>query len=366
MKKLTIGLVAISLILTSISCAQSPGEDTIPVIKSAPTPTPASPTSAPAFSPELAESVDLSSTSARMTVQTADMSLVVEDISVTIEHITALAQKSGGYVVSSRIWRDGDILHGQISFRVPADDLSKTLKALSNMAVEVTSQTTSSKDVTEEYTDLSAQLLNLQATEEQLLLVMRKAEKIEDILSVQKELSRVREDIERIKGRMQLLERTSETSLIQVSLEQSTLRSRITVNKAVIRTGESIRFNADVTGGFSPYSFEWDFGDKGMSTSKSPSHSYRSSGHYTVSLKVADDRGNTDMQVRDNYITVLAGWDPGNVVRSASHGILVFFQVIVNILIWLVFFSPVWLIIGIVLYFGWYRPRYKRRKQEKD
>ena len=56
--------------------------------------------------------------------------------------------------------------------RVPADDFSGAMAALRAMAVEVTHEDTSSKDLTEEYVDLSAKLQNLEATEEQLLRLM--------------------------------------------------------------------------------------------------------------------------------------------------------------------------------------------------
>ena len=52
---------------------------------------------------------------------------------------------------------------------------------------------------------------------------MEKAEKVEDILGIQRELSKTRGEIEQTKGRMQYLERTSATSLIRVQLNQAEL-----------------------------------------------------------------------------------------------------------------------------------------------
>jgi hypothetical protein len=82
-------------------------------------------------------------------------------------------------------------------------------------------ETTTAEDVTEEYVDLEAQLSNLQATEAQYLVLLEKAETVEDMLKVQKELSNVRGQIEQIEGRMKYLEQTSETSLIEVNLQET-------------------------------------------------------------------------------------------------------------------------------------------------
>jgi hypothetical protein len=95
------------------------------------------------------------------------------------------------------------------------------LVRLRQLAVAVPYETTTARDVTEEYVDLEAQLRNLQATEAQYLTLLERAENVEEILKVQKELSTVRGQIEQIEGRMQYLEQTSETSLIEVTLQET-------------------------------------------------------------------------------------------------------------------------------------------------
>lgn len=345
MKRLLLCSLALVIMIIAVSCAPSATRRGSTPTTSAPTPAPAAPSA-------------VSSASDRMTVRTADVRLVVENISTTIERITVLAEASGGYVVSSRMFRDGDVLRGDIAIRVPAEAFNRTMGEIDRLAVEVLSRTTGSKDVTEEYTDLGAQLQNLQATEEQLVRIMQKANDIDDVLSVQRELTQVRDRIERTKGRMQLLERTSETSLIQVSLEQSGLRVKITSDRTIVRTGEAVLFGAEATGGFAPYSYQWDFGDNSVGTSKTPRHVYKSSGTYTISLRITDDRSNVNTDRRDNYVTVLPGWSPGNVARAAGHGFIVFGQIFVDIVIWLGIFSPVWLVGGGV----WYYVRRRRRK----
>lgn len=295
----------------------------------------------------------------RMIVRTGDMRLVVNDIPVAMDRITKLASRFDGYVVSSEKWKEGERLVGRITIRVVAEHFHDALQALREMAVDVLSEETWSQDVTEEYVDLSAKLKNLESTEEQYLRLMTKAEKVEDMLNVQRELSETRGDIERTKGRMQYLERTSTTSLIGVRLEQAKLDVEFHASKGSVKEGQKTWFEARVAGGFAPYSYEWDFGDGETSTAEFPTHAYKASGSYSVSLKVTDDKGNTDSETRSEYITVLPGWSAGTIASGAWNGLITFGHVLANIFIWLGIFSPVWIVGGGIFY--WVRRRRKRR-----
>ena len=181
-----------------------------------------------------------------------------------------------------------------------------------------------------------------------------------DILEVQQELVKTRGEIEQTKGRMQYLEQSSAMSLIQVTLEQSKLAVEFTASGRSIKEGEKILFQPAVSGGFTPYSYTWDFGDGKTSTEDSPVHAYRNDGTFTVSLKVTDDRGNTVTLKRDKYITVLTGWQAGNTAGSAWNGMVGFGHFLVNLIIWLGIFSPVWIVVLVVLYFTvWRRKKSK-------
>lgn len=295
----------------------------------------------------------------RMIVRTGNMMLVVEDVPIAIDEITWMAGSFDGYVVSSRMWKEGERLVGEISIRVLAEYFDNAISALREMAVDVISESSTSKDVTEEYVDLSAKLDNLEATEKQLLVIMEKAETVEDILDVQRELTNVRGEIEQTKARMQYLEQTSATSLIEIYLEQSKLDVNFHAQRTRVKVREELWFYGEIAGGFPPYSYEWDFGDGNTSTEESPAYSYKTDGIYTVSLTVTDDRGNTDTETRINYITVLPGWNAGSIASSAWSGLVSFGHALANIFIWLGIFSPVWIIIGIGI---WWLLRRRRRK----
>ena len=157
----------------------------------------------------------------RKIVRTASLTIQVTDISQALADIAALATQFEGYVVSSSQHADDDdSASGQVSIRVPATQYDAALQKLRELAIKVVYENSNSQDVTEQYTDLQAQLRNYEATEAQYLELLKKAESVKDMLEVQAALSNVRGEIERVKGRILYLERTSETSLIQVSLKK--------------------------------------------------------------------------------------------------------------------------------------------------
>jgi len=156
----------------------------------------------------------------RKIVRTGYMTLEVNDITEAMGDIVRIAEELDGYVVSSQKYQD-EKTAGSISIRVPAERFDEALGKLRHLAISVPNESTQSKDVTEEYVDLEARLRNLRATEAQYLILLEKAEMVEEMLKVQEALSRVRGEIEQIEGRMQYLERTSDMALIEISLKQT-------------------------------------------------------------------------------------------------------------------------------------------------
>jgi len=155
----------------------------------------------------------------RMIVRNSDMYLVVKDVSEAMQAINQLAGGLNGYVVSSSVSGEEEDMRGWINIRVPDESFEQALADIRGLAVRVEEESTSSQDVTEEYIDLAARLSNAEATEQEFLVLLDKAKDVDDILEIYESLSRVRQEIEQLKGRMQYLERTSSMSLISVYLE---------------------------------------------------------------------------------------------------------------------------------------------------
>lgn len=159
-----------------------------------------------------------------MIVYDSKVSMEVQDATETMDAITDIARRNGGYVVSNSFRLEGERRVGTVTIRVPSRAYDNTIADLRRLAVRVENEDNKSQDVTEEYSDLGAQLRNLEATETQYLQLLKQGQSIDDILKVQARVSETRREIERIKGRMVYLERTTDMASVTVNFFTSNLQ----------------------------------------------------------------------------------------------------------------------------------------------
>lgn len=200
-------------------------------------------------------------TQRRIIIRTVNMTIVVDDIQAAMDEIAKLADRSGGWVVST----DRREKHtGRISVRIPAVDLESSIEALRGIAKDVESEISASEDVTDEYYDLQSRLKNQLATEEALIRLLDRAENVEHALAVQRELTIVQENVERIRGRIKLLEETSAYSLVTINLSLAPVDMKVDAGPdKSVAVHAPTRFKAT----FRPpedvdrHEVTWDFGD---------------------------------------------------------------------------------------------------------
>ena len=197
----------------------------------------------------------------RIIIRTVNMTIVVDEIQAAMDDISELAVSMGGWVVSS----DRRQKHtGRVSVRVPAADLDSAIETLRGMASDVESEISTSEDVTDEYFDLRSRLKNQQATEAALIRLLDRAENVEHALAVQRELSNVQENVERIQGRIKLLEETSAYSLVTVNLRLAPVQMSVDAGadqSVAVHTPTRFRATFRPPEGVDGHEISWDFGD---------------------------------------------------------------------------------------------------------
>ena len=154
-------------------------------------------------------------------IRTGFLSLTVESVADVSPKIIALATANGGYVQNTSVNEDLDGRHsGDVVIRVPSAKFDATVSAIKAFATVVNVETTSGQDVTEQYSDLEAQLRNAQAQEAQYLEILKKATTVEETLNVQQYLSGVRYQVESLQGQIKYVSNATSYSTITVSLSE--------------------------------------------------------------------------------------------------------------------------------------------------
>jgi hypothetical protein len=143
-------------------------------------------------------------------IYTATVTLAVFETKTALDAIEELARKSGGYLVSRA--------DQSVTVRVPTNAFQGTLGGVSKLGDELHRQV-NVRDVTEQFADLEIRLKNAEAVRQRLEGLLAKAQKIEDALAVERELERITQTIEQMKGRLRLLAELVAFSTITVNFQ---------------------------------------------------------------------------------------------------------------------------------------------------
>jgi hypothetical protein len=157
----------------------------------------------------------------RRVIYNGSINLVVDSLQGMDEKIKKLVGEHEGKVASYREDRTyGDRRSASWTLRVPSTSFDAVLNAIANLGVPE-STNVDSEDVTEQFVDLEARLSNKKRLETELLKLLDEREgELKDVIAVKQELSGVREEIERIEGRLRYLRDRVELSTITVAARE--------------------------------------------------------------------------------------------------------------------------------------------------
>jgi hypothetical protein len=158
----------------------------------------------------------------RLIIRNGNVQITVDDIPTKLAQITALAGEYGGWVVTSNSSTNGGneprVTNGTITIRVLAQHFDAALGRIKTDVHEVNSEAVSGQDVTQDYVDAVSRVANLEAAERQLQVILEDARRTEDVLQVFNELTRIRGEIESLRGQILYYEEASAYSAIVVTL----------------------------------------------------------------------------------------------------------------------------------------------------
>ena len=173
----------------------------------------------------------------RLVVMSAAMALRVAKLGEAVTSVRRIATASGSQIANLSIYtgdpapspiplseQDGAPQAtgpgtADITLRVPAKKLASVEKQLTGLGTVLT-QSIAEDDVTQEHIDLAARLKNLRAEEVRLRSFLDDATKVSEMLEVERELARVRGEIESMQAQLTYLERQAAMATLTLTLSE--------------------------------------------------------------------------------------------------------------------------------------------------
>lgn len=154
----------------------------------------------------------------RKMIRTGSLDLVVKNPRESSENIRQIAERAGGFLVSSEVYGSEEDSNASVTVRVPAARFEEVRAAVRKLGLRVEGDKLEAQDVTMQYVDQAARLHNLHAQEAQYLGILKQARTVKDTVEVSDKLDEVRGQIEQQQGEFNALSKQVETVELAVSL----------------------------------------------------------------------------------------------------------------------------------------------------
>ena len=157
----------------------------------------------------------------RKLIKEGTITFETDNSSETKKLIHGVANNLNGYLAKDNEYAYSHRIQHDITIRVPTDKFDQLLIDISKSINEIDDKNISVRDVTEEYVDVEARLNAKKIVEIRYLELLKKAHSVGDVLVVEHELARIREDIERAEGRLRYLKDQVSLSTLHITFYET-------------------------------------------------------------------------------------------------------------------------------------------------
>ncbi len=157
----------------------------------------------------------------RKLVRNARVELEILKFDEAVQQITALATEGRGYIATSSSEKQANgKLRGEVVVKVLPEALNAFLLKLRGLG-DLKNQTLGTEDVTKQYFDTDSRLKNARLMEGRLIDILQtKSTKVADLLEVEKELGRVRAQIEQMQGELKYMDAQVQFATVTITLAE--------------------------------------------------------------------------------------------------------------------------------------------------
>ncbi|MGB0850282.1 MAG: DUF4349 domain-containing protein [Bacteroidia bacterium] len=150
-------------------------------------------------------------------IKKGDVSFESDDLAATEEVIQRAIRAHGAYASNENESKSTYQVRRNISIRVPSAKFDRLLSDISVGVKEFDERSITVSDVTEEFYDLSARLKTKKEIEARYIQILSRAGKITEVLEVEKQIGEIREEIERVEGRLKYIKNQVSMSTLDIT-----------------------------------------------------------------------------------------------------------------------------------------------------
>jgi hypothetical protein len=167
------------------------------------------------------DQIDTALTPAPMIARVVSLSIVTKDFAASRASLDAILARRDGYAAElSANTAENAPRSLQASLRIPAAELSLAVADLKSLG-RVENESQSGEEVTQQHADLVARLKNSREIEQRLQAILtQRTGKIKDVLEVEREIARVRGEIEAMEAEQKNLEHRVEFASVNLQLTE--------------------------------------------------------------------------------------------------------------------------------------------------
>jgi hypothetical protein len=190
--------------------------------------------------------------SAPQIIRTGSISLLVADVERAINATQVVARAHGGNVLSlsdQTPTQEGVRHTAQLQIGVPQYEFDAAMTALTSVG-GVQARSVNAQDASAQIVDVQARLNNARRTESDLLKIMDRQGKIEDVLAAEQQLAQVREQVEELDGQLQATKHQVAYSTIDVSLTDAAAKTTTVAPTGAQKLGDAWQAALRSVGGF--------------------------------------------------------------------------------------------------------------------
>jgi Domain of unknown function (DUF4349) len=158
---------------------------------------------------------------ARKIVYDAQIDLIVESVDPITKRVGSLVQESRGYIAEQNVTGSpGSQRSMRWRVRIPVEQFDSFVDSIISLG-ELERNNRTSQDVTEQYYDIEARIKNKKVEEQTLNKILQeRSGKLEDVLKIEIELSRVRGEIEQLEGKIRVLENLASLATLTLNVRE--------------------------------------------------------------------------------------------------------------------------------------------------